>query len=354
MRPNKFVHPVGGIREVLPRPEIQAPQTQDPTLAAMMKLTSEAHAAQAKTDAKHAKTRLRFLLTNPERRSTREKENGMVRLHQCAQDMVLRTEEGLEKVRIGKLSRCDCEYVTRKDADSLDRSGQGRWIDGDGRSHMQLLLTESEWDSLWCHREYERQQRLRARLDKKHEAQRQETFERKKIDLIRRFHRLRETQGLLEVLVDDVVLGMLQNCKGLEEMFTGTALYAARQMAFEYWDLVMDRENLHEEAGKEVVLVELMKDLKHARENPDPDVDPEMDISGLGHSSGVIAVYHAGGRGDKPVGSRFKFTTGGFSTVGNTDDQNTNVDHIREAKERAEDGRCEPDGHGPEWDSEDD
>jgi hypothetical protein len=268
-------------------------------------------------DAKTRKIRERFLLTNPER-ETRKKEKGLIRLHQCALSRV-----------VGKLSKCDCEYITESDANFLERNGAAGWI-GDGRdaqdsvsalvemlapingvSGMQLFVSAEEWESLCAQRDFNRREKNRRAMDKKNAKKRQETFERKSADLVKRFQRLLETQNL-GFLEQPAVIDALRSGAAMQMFENPIAKYSARQIVEEYWNLVLDVEDMHEEAGIEIVV-----------EEPEPGEGP--------HSSGLTDVYfpqNRASKGEKPRGATNKWTSGGYSTLGDTDEDNTNLDHL--------------------------
>lgn len=335
MKPNKNVTLVGSSLPRNPAPPLpQLPPGMTPELFRLMKIMEEAAVAQAKTDEKFAKLRSRFLLTNTERESGREKAAGLIRLHQC----------GLSP-SVGKLRRCNCEYITKSDAALLERNGQASWFE-DSNSHMQLHVSAIEWDQVWSHREFEHAEKLRASLDKKHARQRQETFERKTAELAKRFLRLLETQQLGS-LEESVVLEVLKTGAAIELFTNKIAKYSAKQLVEEYWELVLDLEDMHEEAGIEIVLRDPKQDWKQARadapkteaeiraalaKDPNAIIDVDADISGLSHSSGLTEVRFSkrrASKGEKPLGATKKFESGGFSTTGKTGyDGITNIEDI--------------------------
>lgn len=169
---------------------VKPPPAQTSELDKALKLIAEIAAAQAKIDEKFERIRFPFLLTNPNRKSVREKATGLVRIHQCVFSKI-----------VGKLSRCSCEFITEGDAAMLTKQGQAGWIT-DAREQidehtwvdslveevvgtspkanaqgMQLFVSAEEWESLVKMREYDRAEKSRTAHDGKWAKQRQETFE---------------------------------------------------------------------------------------------------------------------------------------------------------------------------------
>ena len=73
------------------------------------------------------------------------------------------------------------------------------------------------------------------------------TFERKTAELAKKLNRLLETQEL-GTLADAVALEMVTG--PAIELFTNKiARYSAKQLIEEYWNLVIDLQDMHEESG---------------------------------------------------------------------------------------------------------
>ena len=166
---------------------VQPPAPQTSELDKALKFIAEIAAAQAKIDEKFERIRFPFLLTNPNRKSVREKVAGYIRLHQCAFSKI-----------VGKLSKCGCEYVSPEDAAMLKKHGQaGDIADGrerrpdqnesidalvetvfgtilPGTSGMQLHISAEEWEALVQMREFDRVEKARTAYDRKWARQRQQ------------------------------------------------------------------------------------------------------------------------------------------------------------------------------------
>ena len=138
MKPNKNVTLVGSSLPRNPAPPLpQLRPGMTPTMFRLLQDLDKLRVQQAKAVAKDAEIRQRFLLTNPERESFRKKQPGLIRLHQCAPR------------EIGKQRRCDCEYITKSNAEFLEQHGQATWLESN--SHIRLHLTHEEFDRLISH-----------------------------------------------------------------------------------------------------------------------------------------------------------------------------------------------------------